>query len=129
MTVPNKRTTEWLRYEFSDQELLDIARRSAQAQTRRLELLNRKLEVMKDFGAKIAAEETVLQKYGEAINQGYEYRATECGVFYDRPELGLCELVRLDTGEVVSERRMEPEERQHALDFKGDAAPAQGPEA
>ena len=129
MTGPNRLSTEYLRYEFSDRELLAIARNSAASQSRRLELDNRKAEVMKDLAGQIAAQDSLLQKYAELLNQGYENRPIECGIFYDRPRVGECEVVRLDTGEVVSERRMEPEERQHALDFGGPAAPAPQPEA
>ena len=126
MIAPSKTTTEYLRYTFSEQELLEIARRSAQAQSQRLELLNCKAELMKDMAGRIAAQDSLLQKYAELLNQGYENRPIDCGVFYDQPEVGRCELVRLDTGEVISERRMDPDGRQRALDFKAPGATPDG---
>lgn len=128
--MSNKRISELLRCALTDHELIELARKSGQAQRQRLELLNQKAEAMKEYGGRIAAQDTLLQRYAELINQGYQVRRVDCELIFDTPKIGQATLVRLDTGEVVGERSMSAEEQQMPLELhagRGTKEASDGP--
>lgn len=112
---PNKRTQEFLKYHFSDSEIVTMARESARVQSEKQDLENRLAELRKKFAGDIAAKDTVIERLTNAINNGYEYREIDCGIFYDQPEPGSAQIMRFDTGEIIKTRRMDQNETQKSL--------------
>lgn len=75
----------------------------------------------KRFGSEIEEKRGDASKLAQEIRTGSELRPIECTERARYADL-MVDLIRLDTGEVVSSRPMHPQERQAALDL-GDLAP------
>ncbi|MCE5309663.1 MAG: hypothetical protein LLG20_18670 [Acidobacteriales bacterium] len=107
---------------FSAEEKAEFARQLAR-NTQDLEALNdRKAQVTSEFTAKIKAATAEIFKVARLMNNGYEYRDVKCDVLYDTPKRGYKRIIRMDTGEVVEDCPMSPDELQQSLDFAVEAA-------
>lgn len=109
--------SEYVQYQFSNPELLELARTSARTQSEKRAFENQKAQVTKQLAGEIAARDTELQKLSELISNGYEYRMVDCHVVMDSPDRGMATICRADTGEVVRTRRMTSDETQMQLDL------------
>ena len=114
-----------LRCALTDEELL--AR--GQALARALEQMQKREADGKAFAANVKSDIEQYKKEGlrltSHIAEKSEWRPVECNEVHDF-EAGTVSVVRLDTGEVVSERRMWDEERQEDLPLEalaGDDGP------
>jgi len=113
-----KETTEWLRYDFSNDELLDKARELGRA-GQEISCLESQLDsVKKDLNAKIAALEATRGMLGNHVTSGYEMRNLKCEIRYNDPEDKTKTVVRVDTGEVIRTAKMESHELQEEIDFE-----------
>ena len=104
---------------LTDAELLDYARKQAQAlsDTKKAE------DDLKSFQTaiknKIAVFEATINDVSEKIRSGYEFRFVDTMVETNY-DAGFVRFVRLDTGEIYSQRPLNTEERQFILEFKAD---------
>lgn len=71
-------------------------------------------EIKESFKSKIAGLELIIGRNSQLIDQGYEYRETDCNVMFDWV-LGTKEIFRLDTGEMVESSKIQTWERQEEL--------------
>lgn len=84
--------------------------------------------VKSQFKSRIDAATAKRNEYSAIINAGCEYKPVDCKLIKDYG-VNTITVVRLDTGEIVSERAMSMAERQRGLDFQGakqSAQPAEG---
>ena len=81
-------------------------------------LEERKKSAADDFKRLITAKDCEVRKLAREISTGIEYREVECDeiLSFGRNQV---DLIRKDTGEIVSSRTMRPEERQEALALDG----------
>jgi len=110
-----EKTKESLKHHFSDQEILEMSRSMARDNQELSAIEEAQKKAVADYKAQIQAKENTIQDLSRRINNGYEYRMIECELRYHTPEKGMAQLVRLDSGEVVRERRMETHELQEVL--------------
>ena len=107
-----------LRCKLTDEELLE----RGQALARALEQRQKREADGKAFAANVKSDIEQYKKEGlrltSHIAEKSEWRKVECDEVHDF-EAGTVSVVRLDTGEVVSERRMWDEERQEDLPLEG----------
>ena len=107
-----------LRCKLTDEELLE----RGQALVRALEQMQKREADGKAFAANVKSDIEQYKKEGlrltSHIAEKSEWRKVECDEVHDF-EAGTVSVVRLDTGEVVSERRMWDEERQEDLPLEG----------
>ena len=108
-----------LRCALTDEELL--AR--GQALARALEQMQKREADGKAFAANVKSDIEQYKKEGlrltSHIAEKSEWRPVECNEIHDFAE-GTVTMVRLDTGELISERRMWDEERQDELHLDED---------
>lgn len=118
---PRSRATEMsLRVDFTADELLNLARKQAEAHGD----LNRAEEEKKAATAQLKARcESISARISELagkITAGFEYRMTPCEIRFDDPKPGLKTTYRLDTGESVNVDPMSMSERQAELSLVED---------
>ncbi len=121
----NKQPTEYLKYEYTDEEIADAARELATANKKRTSLEQRKKEVDAAIKAEIEVENSAIGRLSNLISTGFEYRDIEVTWTLDTPEDGMKRCVRNDTGEEVKVVRMTDTDRQMALDLKTAAEAAE----
>jgi hypothetical protein len=109
--------TRLLKYSFSRDEIVDIARQQADSAFSRNELEAQLDSIKADFKGRLGLLETSIDKAQRKIRDGYEMREIECEVQFHTPEDGQKRIVRLDTGEEVAIEYMLPHERQEILPF------------
>lgn len=119
-TEPTKKTKqqkEFLKYEFSHDEIhakgIELARLSSES----IAIENERKAVAAEFKAKIDTKEAEIGVLGNHINNGYEYRYIDCTVILNHPNTGKKTIVRNDTKEKVGEYDMTPSEMQNELEF------------
>ena len=117
MPEPNKKTTEFLQYFFSEEERMGLAKDLARTGREKRNLELQKAQVTKQLGGEIAAKDTELERLQNLFESGCEWRNIPCGIYFDTPRKGRCQIIRLDTGEIVNERPMRDDELQMALDL------------
>lgn len=108
-------TTEWLKYEFTEAEQKELAKKLAYATRELMETEEAKKAVTSNFKSKIEAAKEQISKLSNNINNGYEYRNIDCEVVLNSPEPGTKSIVRKDTGEIVKTLEMDQEEKQEKL--------------
>ena len=110
--------TEYLKYEFTEKELKDLARELARENTAMAESEEEKKSVVASFTERIADAKMKISKLSRYINNGYDYRNIECAVVMNSPRAGVKEVVRIDTGEIVKTINMTDTEKQESLPFE-----------
>ena len=115
-SLPVKLTTE---------EFVSKGKEISREQNEMVRLMSNLKEVSSDFKAKIAQKEAAINCLSITISNGYEYRDVDCQYTY-RPDAGLKDLYRNDTGEMVRTEAMTPEDFQEVLPLEptpGEAIP------
>jgi hypothetical protein len=120
--------TEYLKCDLTDAEIADTARELARANARRQAVEQQKKEVDSQLKSEIEAANTVISRLSTLINTGHEYRNIDCRVELDTPEPGQKRVVRLDTGEEVSVKRMTDADRQMVIDLQTKAEESEAAE-
>lgn len=112
---PPKIVKEYLRYEFTEEELKqkskDLAR-SVQLQTAAQE---EQKAAQAQFKDRIEREVANIGRLSRDINGGWEMRNIDCIVQFHTPTVATKRIIRQDTGEVVRECAMEKHELQENL--------------
>lgn len=120
--------TEYLKYEFTDAELLVFAKQFALETQKKSAAEELQKEVVSQIKAEIAGHDKEVQRLSRFINQGYEYRNVECDVLFHEPEPRKKTIRRKDTGEMVKVLTMDESELQEFLPFE-DVEPEPAPES
>lgn len=116
-----RRTAELLPVKLTDDELLAYGCELAREERVLAELQERRKEVTQNIRAEMGEHQARIRKLSRFVESGEEPREVECEELWDYRQ-GKLVVTRLDTGVVVTERPLTPEERQ------GDLLPASGAE-
>ena len=116
MSTPNRieETSEYCEVQLTEKELLDIGKKGAAARSEQARLEAAFDTIKTEFKGKIQAEENKQTNASQLINSGKETRPVKCERTWHWPD-GKVRTVRLDTGEIVKERDIMPNERQQDL--------------
>lgn len=120
--MKDETVVEYLKYTFSDAEVLELSKTLAKHNQDLSEIEAQKKRITADFAAKIQAEQEQIGMMSRKVCSGYEFRNIDCKQQYHVPRPGLKTIVRLDTGELVKEMPMTESELQEVLPFM-DGAP------
>lgn len=113
------RTIEDVRYDFNDQEKLQLADELAAAVAKTLALENEKSIVSSQLNSDIKSANSRVADLSRKVAAGFEMRPTEVLVVYNEPIPGMKRIINLATSRVIREEAMTDEERQQELDFSG----------
>lgn len=111
----NSKIREYLKYTFSEPELKELAQRIARGIQQKKSKEDEKKAVMAQFKSVIDALTSEIGDDSQRLTNGYEMRNTECEMIWHSPSQGFCCMYRVDTGELVRQRRMNSEETQENL--------------
>ncbi len=109
------KTSEYLKYTFTEEETKSFARELARENTAAAEVEEQKKAVMASFTEKLTASKSKISMLSRYINNGYDYRTIDCEIIMDNPFAGFKTIVRLDTGEEVKTLPMMQSEMQTEL--------------
>jgi hypothetical protein len=111
-------TKRSLRYTFTDEEKLSMAKESAEINKSIALLEDDKKSAMSSFKSQIDEKEARRMRLSNCISDGTEFRDIDCEIKYNSPSDGVKQVVRKDTGEVVEAEPMTQQELQEELEFK-----------
>lgn len=106
--MDNLTETIYVKYVFTDKELLEMSRRMARAEAAINEKMDELKSVSTTIKADIATQEGILHSCAEKLRSGYEMRLKEVEVKYEK---GIVKYVDKDSGEILEERPMTQEEQ------------------
>ncbi len=113
-TRPTKETN-FLRYEFTQEERLKMGEDLAQAHNRVEEIDEKEASMKAQIKEKRSGLEATIGMLSRNLANGFVMRNIECKVYYDDPHVGEVSAYRTDTGELVKTRAMTDSERQMDL--------------
>jgi hypothetical protein len=125
-THREERVTEYLKYTFTNTEVLELSKSLAKGNQDMSEIEAEKKRLMADFSAKIQAFEADIASLSRKVYSGYEFRNVECKMVYHYPEVGMKTLIRLDSNVEVKTEAMSMSERQEMLPLKVEPEQALG---
>jgi hypothetical protein len=115
MAPPVHKTHEYVRYDFSEAEMLRMGRDLARATERIASLEAEKNDIVTAIKARITAATSEAAGLSLALNKGYEMRNVDCTVSFHVPGNGKKTTARVDTGEVIRVEAMDADEMQEQL--------------
>lgn len=92
-------TKRTLKYDFSNEERLELGRDLSQMNQKLRQLEDEKKSVVSEFGSRIAIVKEQISSLSDKVASGYEMRDTIVTIDYHMPERGKKTLTRTDTGE------------------------------
>lgn len=110
-----EKKTEYLRYTFSDPELLDLSKQLARKLAEEERAERELKEVTTQLKSVVTLKEGEVHSLSGLVQNGYEYRMIDCEIFFDMPERGKKTMIRIDTREIVSEQKMSGDDLQGQL--------------
>jgi uncharacterized FlaG/YvyC family protein len=111
------RMTHQVKYRFTRDEVRELGERLARRASDVYTLREAQKETNAKLKADIQSAEGDVAEIARKINEGYEMRDMECRVEYHIPRQGVKSIIRADTGEVVREEVMTPQEMQASFVF------------
>ncbi len=114
-----KKYHERLKCILTNSEKQELGTQMAEAVSRRTEHDKALKSVTASIKSDIAKEDAIISSCSEKIRAGYEFRTVECQDILDF-ENNKVLTYRLDNGQIIKERTMEPEERQKNLFHDGE---------
>ncbi|MFA5403301.1 MAG: hypothetical protein WC358_00030 [Ignavibacteria bacterium] len=102
--------SEYLRYDFSTEELSGIAKELAQENLKLEKVKLEKKSADADFTNKIKASELSISQNSQKLNSGWEMRNVDTETTYNYPEEGMKTKQRMDTGEKFTAEKMKDED-------------------
>lgn len=120
-----ERKYEYLRYEYTPDEITAAAHDLATANRKRDGIEQRKKEVVASLKSEFEEQNSAITRLSNLIAMGFEYRDIEVRIELDTPESGKKRTIRLDTGEEVSVKPMTDTDRQMVLDLQTKAEAAE----
>lgn len=109
------KTTEFLKYEFDEEELRIFSRDLARESTKLTEAEEEKKAVVAQFAERCAVSKSTISRLARYINNGYEYRNIDCEVHMHTPSDGIKTIARIDNGQIVKQIAMTAGELQENL--------------
>jgi len=109
-----KTTKEYVKYQFSEDELKDLSNSMARKVSEKNEVEDQKKSVNSDFKAKIDGADAEINGLARKVQDKYEMRYMECEIIIDHKKKKVMS-ERLDTKEIVRERDMTEDELQQKL--------------
>lgn len=109
--------TEYLKYQFTEEELRDFAKDLARENAASAEAEEQKKAVVAQFTEKVASSKSKISQLSRYINNGYDHRSIDCSILMNTPFVGRKTIIRDDTGEIVKELVMSEQEKQETLPF------------
>jgi hypothetical protein len=106
---------EYLRYEFSREELQDRAKTLAMNVQRQTQTQEEQKAAQAQFKERLERLTSEVGKLSRDINNGWEMRNIICHVAFHSPVQGTKRIIREDTGELVREMAMARSEMQDNL--------------
>ena len=119
------KTTEYLRYSFTESERLTMGSELAQSHNTLAQIAEEETTVKAQFKERRSTTEGKIGSLSRKLALGYEMRNIPCRIEYDKPNLNEVSYIREDTGEVVKTRPFTDSERQQDLPL--DVVPAEQP--
>ena len=110
-----KKTEMSLRVEYTRDEIVDLARKQAEAYGELSRAEDEKKAVVATLKAKCDGISARIAELAGKITAGFEYRTVPCEIRYDEPKAGLKTTLRLDMGTEVNVEPMTLSERQAEL--------------
>jgi hypothetical protein len=114
-TKPDRKIEMQLRHTFTIPEIVEIAKKLAEASRELNQAEEDKKAVTSQLKAKCDGIQSRLTEHAGKVNSGFEYRNTQVLVQYHTPKTGVKRLTRLDTHEVIGEEEMSQAEMQDEL--------------
>ena len=108
------KSKEYLKHMFSDDEKKDIAIEMAQKVAELNQAEDQKKAINSDLKSKIDGLQATINHAAVRLNNGYEMRSIECEVTPAWDEK-VWQYTKLDTGEIVKQVEMSPEDLQMRL--------------
>ncbi len=112
-----KRIEIHLRCDFSEKQLLELARKSADLQNDLEQAEETKKNITSQLKGKVDAISAQIGETAAKIRSGYEIKPVVCELRYNEPEPGLKRTVRLDTYQEVNVEPMTVREREEQLEL------------
>lgn len=110
-----EKITKYLKYEFTETEMKEMSANMARATIENRNAADELKAVQAQFKSRIESAKNQADELARKIDQGYEYRNTECRVERDFAAVKV-RVYRTDTGEMIESRDMTAKERQLRLD-------------
>jgi hypothetical protein len=111
-----KRIKRQLPVKLTDDEKLQLASEMGKESQQHAEARERKKEVVAQLTAEVEMHRNQVERIGNLIANGYEYRTVNCEQEIDLV-MARVKIIRLDTGEVIEDRNARPEELQAEMPF------------
>ena len=109
-----EKTKEYLKCELTEEEIKELGAGLARKYSEITDLEDQKKALASDFKSQIDSATALASTMARKIQNGYEFRNVDCEIRKDYIDTTV-RLIRLDTGEIVKERPMEPNELQGKL--------------
>lgn len=117
-------TTRTCRVQYTDAERLELGKKLAESHND-LAKINADFDSVKtEFKAKISAEEARIVDLSNKVSSGHRMEPVKCKWRMDQPKVGMKELVRLDTNEVIETLEMTEHDKQAELNLPANQAAA-----
>lgn len=109
--------TRTIEVKLTDAEVLERANEIAQAQHDRGTIEAEKKSAMNEFRSRLEANGLHINQLAYTIKTRTEMRGVTCRSIFHSPAPGMKRVVRTDTGEIVADEPMTPEELQRQIPF------------
>lgn len=113
--MSKKTTKEFVKYEFSQEELKELSGNLALTITDRARLEDEKKAAVTGMNADIESKNSTINALAEKVQNEWEMRYLDCYIEKDYKKKTVS-FIRVDNGELVKERSMSPDEFQMSLD-------------
>lgn len=108
-TIDERPIKKMLRVNLTTEERAQLAERMAEHQADLQRLVDEKKQITKEFASRIELVQGNIRQESSTYLQGWELREVQCSEVTDK-RAGFLTVVRLDTGEEVSRRKLTTEE-------------------
>ena len=107
-------TKEWCRYEFSADELKEVASIMAEKTQELDDIELQKKSAMSSFKERLDSCKMEVVSHARLYKDGYEMRDIECEEIKDF-DSGIIQYIRTDTGTIARTKKMSAEDRQRGV--------------
>lgn len=115
MTKRRDKCTEYVKYEFGDEEQRENAQKLARKNRNLAEHALKKKQLAADLKLEEEGLNSDIATLSRHVTDGYDFRMVDCRIVYNVPIVGKKDIIRMDTGELVRTDSMTEEERQEEL--------------
>jgi hypothetical protein len=115
--IKPQKTTRSLRYDFSDDEIRGLGGNLVRAIDEQRQIENEKKTVVSQFKSRLDGKHADIEILTRNIQNGFEYRSTNCEIRFNDPAIGKKTTYRLDTNKAVDTQNMSEAELQLKIDL------------